>query len=319
MESLLKFLPARPQPVLVRYSASAVMVLVFFAFHLGAGQAAGNYGFILFIPPIMVAAVLFDRGSGFFATALSAVLVAVLLDWRAYPVNHVAALTLFVCVSLFVVIVGEGMRKALERSAAAREDLELLMEEQGHRIKNDLAIASALIALQARAQSDTAVRTALESAVARVHVLAKGYDHLRVTERDQATDMTSYLGEVCWKLGEGLRGVRPIAVEVDADRVEIRSQMATRIGLIVNELVTNALKHAFPDERGGTVSVRMRRNADELTLTVEDDGIGCSDALTEGLGSRLVRLLVQQLRGHMTRELAKSGCRVTIVIPVAAA
>jgi two-component sensor histidine kinase len=318
MESLLKFLPPRPQPILVRYGVSAVMVLVFFAFHLGAGPAAGEYGFILFIPPILAAAVLFDRGSGFFATGLSAALIAALLNWRAEPVNHVAALTLFVCVSLFVVVVGEGMRKALERSAAARDDLELLMDEQGHRVKNDLAIASALIALQARAQKEPTVRAALESAVARVHVLAKGYDHLRVTERDQATDMPQYLGEVCWKLGEGLRGVRPIAVEVDADRVETRSQTATRIGLIVNELVTNALKHAFPDERGGTVYVRLRRNGDELTLSVEDDGVGCPDAPTEGLGSRIVRLLVQQMHGRMTREPAQPGCRVMIVIPAAA-
>jgi two-component sensor histidine kinase len=317
MESLLKFLPARPQPIIVRYGASAALVLVCFAFRLGAGPAAGEYSFIFFIPPILMASVLFDRGSGFAATVLSAVLVGALLNWRIGVMNHVAALTLFVCVSSFVVIVGEGMRKALEKSAALGEDLHLLLDEQGHRIKNDLAIASALIMLQARAQNDPAVREALESAVARVHVLAKGYDHLRATARDQATDMERYLGEVCWKLGEALRGVRPIAVEVDADRVEIRSPMATRIGLIVNELVTNALKHAFPNERGGTVYVRLRRNANELTLVVEDDGIGCPDAPSEGLGSRLVRLLVQQLRGRMTREAAAPGCRVTIVIPAA--
>jgi len=314
MEALLKFLPERPQPIAVRYGASAALVLVSFAFRLGAGPAAGEYSFIFFIPPILAASVLFDRGSGFVATALSAALVGALLNWRVGALNHVSALTLFVCVSLFVVIVGEGMRKAMERSAAAGDELHLLLEEQGHRIKNDLAIASALIALQARAHGDPAVRAALESAVARVHVLAKGYDHLRVSARDQATDMEQYLGEVCWKLGESLRGVRPIAVEVDADRVEVRSQTATRLGLIVNELVTNALKHAFPDERGGTVYVRLRRNAGELTLEVEDDGIGCPDAPTEGLGSRLVRLLVQQLRGQMTRAASAPGCRIAIVI-----
>src|SRR5215831_3284398 len=69
MESLLKFLPARRQPVIVRYGASAVLVLVVFAFRLGAGPAAGEYSFIFFIPPILAAAVLFDRGSGFVATA----------------------------------------------------------------------------------------------------------------------------------------------------------------------------------------------------------------------------------------------------------
>jgi len=318
MEALLKFLPARPQPVAVRYGASAALVLIFFAFRLGAGPAAGTYSFIFFIPPILLASVLFDRGSGFVATAVSAALVSALLDWRLGPLNHVAALTLFVCVSVFVVIVGEGMRNALEKSAETGDDLQLLLDEQGHRIKNDLAIASALIMLQARAQSDQRVRAALESAVARVHVLAKGYDHLRSTARDQATDMERYLGEVCWKLGESLRGVRPIAVEVDADRVETRSQTATRLGLIVNELVTNALKHAFPDERGGTVYVRLRRNGGELTLEIEDDGIGCPEMPSEGLGSRLVRLLVQQLRGQMTRVASVPGCRVTIVIPAAA-
>jgi len=125
MEALLKFLPARPQPIVVRYGASAALVLVSFAFRLGAGPAAGEYSFIFFIPPILAASVLFDRGSGFVATALSAALVGALLNWRVGALNHIAALTLFICVSLFVVIVGEGMRKALEKSAAAGDELQL--------------------------------------------------------------------------------------------------------------------------------------------------------------------------------------------------
>jgi two-component sensor histidine kinase len=79
-------------------------------------------------------------------------------------------------------------------------------------------------------------------------------------------------------------------------------QKATRIGLIVNELVTNALKHAFPDDGAGTVWVKLRRTPTELTLVVEDDGVGCPEEAKDGLGSRLTRLLVQQLGGTMTRE-----------------
>jgi two-component sensor histidine kinase len=221
--------------------------------------------------------------------------------------------------SLFVVIVGEGMRKALERQVAAQEESELLLQEQGHRIKNDLAIASSLIALQARAHKDRTVRAALESAVARLHVLAQSHDHLRITTGDHVTDMQEYLSDVCWKLGEALRGIRPIAVEVDADRVVTNTQKATRIGLIVNELVTNALKHAFPDDGAGTVWVKVRRTPTELTLVVEDNGIGCPEEAKDGLGSRLTRLLVQQLGGTMTRESATPGCRITITIPSAVA
>lgn len=315
MENLLKLLPARPQPPVVRYGVSAILIAIFFALRLGAGPAAGEYGFIFFIPPILLAAIIFDRGSGFVATAVSVLLVAWLIDWSVDPWGHVAALTLFAVVSAFVVVVGETMRKALERQVAAQEEAELLLQEQGHRIKNDLAMAASLIMLQARAQKDATVRAALESAVARLDVLARMHDHLRIATGDQTTRMQAYLGEVCWKLAEALRGIRPIAVEVHADDILVDRDTATRLGLIVNELVTNALKHAFPDDRAGTIRVSLHRAPSELVLAVEDDGVGCPEQTEEGLGSRLVRLLVQQLRGHTTRAPGNPGCRVTIIVP----
>jgi two-component sensor histidine kinase len=314
VEHLLKFLPTR-QPLLVRYGVSAILVAIFFVLRLGAGEAAGQYSFILFIPPILLASIIFDRGSGFAATALSVLLVGAMVDWSADRWAHVAALTLFAVISVFIVVVGEGMRKALERQVAAQQEAELLLQEQGHRIKNDLAIASSLITLQARGQKDATVRAALEDAVARLDVLAKSHDYLRITTGDQATRMQDYLSEVCWKLADALRGIRPIAVEVRADDVLVESEKATRLGLIVNELVTNALKHAFADDRAGTIRVSLRRMPGELVLVVEDDGAGCAEDVPEGLGSRLVRLLVQQLRGRMTREPGNPGCRVIIAIP----
>jgi two-component sensor histidine kinase len=207
------------------------------------------------------------------------------------------------------------MRGALERQQRAQQDAELLLQEQGHRIKNELAIASSLLMLQAKAARDDSVRQALETAVARLHVIAKSHDHFRIRDSDEATDMQEYLGEICGNAGEALRGVRAITVEVDAERVVARSQKATRIGLIVNELVTNALKHAFPGDAAGSVRVMLRRASSELVLIVQDNGIGYPRQPAEGLGSRLTRLLVQQLGGHMKRELAEPGCRVTITIP----
>ncbi|HUI98416.1 MAG TPA: hypothetical protein VLX44_21880, partial [Xanthobacteraceae bacterium] len=135
MENLLKFLPARPQPTLLRYGVSAALVIIFFILRLGAGAAAGQYSFVLFIPPILLASIIFDRGSGVLATALSTGLIGSLLDWSTDRWGHAAALTVFVLVAVFVVIVGEGMRKALERQVAAQEEAALLLEEQGHRIK----------------------------------------------------------------------------------------------------------------------------------------------------------------------------------------
>ena len=315
VEKLLQLLPVRPQPLLVRYGAAAILVLLFFIFHLGVGPAAGEYGFIVYIPPILLTSILFDRGSGFFAAALSVILLGSGLDWAGYLAHHLGALTLFVVVAAFIVIVGEGMRTAWEREVRAQQAAELLLEEQDHRIKNELGIASSLITLQAKAQSNDEVRSALEQAVARLNVLAKSHDHLRIRTGDHVTDMQEYLGELCRQLGDALRGTRPIAITVDADHVAVRGHLATRIGLIVNELVVNALKHAFPDDRAGAIYVKLERIQSELTLTVEDDGVGCPEDVKEGLGSRLTRLLVQELKGTITRNDTANGCRITITIP----
>jgi two-component sensor histidine kinase len=85
---------------------------------------------------------------------------------------------------------------------------------------------------------------------------------------------------------------------------------------MVNELATNAFKYAFPDDRAGTITVRFRnKGARELELIVEDDGKGCPEGAKEGSGSRIVRLLAQQLRGQVKIESAEPGCRMIIAFP----
>jgi two-component sensor histidine kinase len=96
----------------------------------------------------------------------------------------------------------------------------------------------------------------------------------------------------------------------------LREDRAVAVGLIVNELVTNAFKYAFPDDRGGTVNVSLQRERDgKLQLAVEDNGEGCPDDAKEGLGSRIVRLLAQQLGSTIRRTATNPGCRVSLVLP----
>ncbi len=172
-----------------------------------------------------------------------------------------------------------------------------------------------MLALQARSQPSPPARAALESAVARLHVIAEGQDHLLSATGDQVVNMQEYLDDVCGRLGEALRDIRPIALRVDSEAVMLDARQAIRIGLIVNELVTNALKHAFPGDRGGTIQVRLRRRPSDLTIIVEDDGVGCLQAKQDGLGSRVVLLLAQQSGGSIKRESANPGCRVVIMVP----
>jgi two-component sensor histidine kinase len=317
MEHLLAFLPKRPQPLLLRIVATSALVLFFFLFRIGAGKVAGDYGFILFMPAIILSSLMFDRGSGFYATILSVALLGMILDWSvpALAQNHLVAGLIFFIVCFFLVIITEGLRNALEKSIKLQEEKDVLLRELGHRVKNDLATAISVLAMQARLQRESEARPQLEAAVGRLRVLASSYDHLQLRPRDAAVDMNRYLQDLCNRLGDTLRDIRAIAIRVKADGVMARSEKAPRMGLIVNELVTNALKHAFPDGRSGVIDVELRRTGSNLELTVADNGVGCPGKPANGLGTKLVLLLVEQLGGELTREPADPGCRVRIVVP----
>ena len=319
MENLLLLLPNRPQSIVVRYGVTTLIVLVCFALQIGVELQSGMFTFFLLLPGIFLAAVLFDRGSGFYATILSTALCVVVLlpsDSWLLPPQYLLPFLLFVLVGLALATLGEAMRKALERAVAAERSAEVMLHELNHRIRNNLAIIASVLELQKRSQKEPGAKDAFASAVARVHVIANAHGHLLPKEGQSLIDMREYLTVCCQHLGDALRDVRPIAVNVSAEQVLLRSDKAVSMGLIVNELVTNAFKYAFPDERGGTVNVILRRvNDGKLELAVEDNGKGCPEGAKEGLGSRIVRLLAQQLESTITRAAANPGCRVLLTIP----
>lgn len=175
---------------------------------------------------------------------------------------------------------------------------------------------ASVLELQTRAQTDPGAKAAFRSAVGRIHVIANAHDHLLPRDDQSSIDMKEYLTDCCRHLADTLRDVRPIAVNVEADPIYLPSDKAVPVGLMVNELATNAFKYAFPDDRAGTITVRFRnRSARELELVVEDNGKGCPHGAKEGLGSRIVRLLAQQLKGDVTTESAGPGCRKIIAFP----
>jgi len=317
MENLIRLLPAKPQPFLVRYGVTAAMVAVSFLLRVGVEERAGPYGFILFLPAIVAASIVFDRDSGFFATALTIVFVSLFLDWSGNVRAHLAAVASFGVVSAGLVLVSEGMRKGLERAERAEAEKDLLLRELSHRSRNNFAVAASVLALQARTMSEPTARAALEAAAARIRVIAEAQAHLHPANGKGHVEIDGYLEDLCRSLGDALRDVRPVAVRVLAEPITLPADRAVPIGLIVNELVTNAFKYAFPAAREGTVTVRMQqRSPTELSLEVSDNGIGCPDDAQEGLGSSLVRLLVQQLGGTVRREQANPGCRVSALLPL---
>ena len=127
--------------------------------------------------------------------------------------------------------------------------------------------------------------------------------------------MAEYLGELCRSLGDAMRELRPITVSVAAVPVLLPPEKALSAGLIVNELLTNALKYAFGDDRVGHVHVELAQKDKDLVLSVADDGAGCAENREAGLGTKLVMLLVAQLGGTAEWKQTNPGCKVTATFP----
>lgn len=314
MEQLLRMLPEKPQPMVVRYGTTAVLVALSFLILLSLERQSEVLGAYILLPAIFAASILFDRGSGIFGVALSALLLYFLVK---SPGNFLIngglflQLFLFVIVALALAVISEGLRNAWERAVVAERTKDLLLRELGHRTTNNLAMVISVLALQARSKADPEIRLALEKAVARVRAIASAHEHFHTQAHPGGVEMRPYLEKLCRHLGDSLRDVRPIAVRVEAEDVHLQTDEAVPLGLIVNELVTNALKHAFPDHRSGTVRVILK-GSDPWNLIVEDNGVGCPTDKPERLGSRLTRLLAQQLEAKLSWEDAKPGCRICL-------
>lgn len=314
MEGLFRLLPG-PQPLWLRYGAATLMVLVAMGARYGLQEYTGRYGFLPFILPIVGSALLFDRGTGIYATVLSALCVAVFLDWERDVPLYIGALTMFFVVSGCLVFIAEGLHRALVAAHNAQRAADLLLQEMTHRVKNKFAMVSSIIALQAR-QSTPEVQRALDDVSQRVNVIANVHNFLQLSRHEGLIDMSEYLPALGNSLQDALGGPRNISVAARAESIQLPPEKALSVGVIVNELVTNSLKYAFTDGRSGAVKVSLIQQTTQLELSVLDDGKGCPADMISGLGTRLVSVFATQLGGEARWEQPEGGgCRVAISFP----
>jgi PAS domain S-box-containing protein len=193
----------------------------------------------------------------------------------------------------------------------------MLLREVDHRAKNSLMIASSLLSVQAAQQADPTVQTVLEQAQSRLRAMAKAHDLLSLSDDSRQVALADYLRAVCLSLTPPDAG-SAIRIVVDAeDHISVSADQAVPVGLIVNELTTNALKHAFPPSTGGTIEVRVRRCAqDRVVLTVSDDGVGIPGGRNGNLGFGIVRALARQIGAEIDMG-GDRGVTVTISFSVA--
>ena len=328
----------REMPLGLRWLGAAALVAIAFACRHALDEPTVS-PYLGFLPAVILSAVIFNRGSGFIAVALSAVtavyfFVEPLHTLQLSRAVDVVNLALFLTVGLFLAGVIEALHSAYmeaeatnrsladarARAVAGEREREMLLAEFRHRVSNDLQRLSSMILMQAKASP--AAATELRAAASRIQVIAAVHSRLARRDGHVQVDMREFLHDLVADLRASLTSLYPVGLFVDAEAHALSVSRAGSVALIANELVTNALKHAFPDlSREGAVTVGFRREGVDFLLTVTDDGVGMAHPTCQpgaGMGSRLVRALAAQLGGHVqtTSELG-AGTRHVLRFPVA--
>ncbi len=197
-------------------------------------------------------------------------------------------------------------------------DKEMLLEEMQHRVANSLQIIASILLIKARTVQSEETRMQLEDAHKRVLSVAAVQQHLRVSGRNEPIGIDSYLTKLCETLAQSMIGdSRPVSLRVEADAGTALSRDAVSIGLIVTELVMNALKHAFPGEKPDAAIVVSYKVAEtDWKLTVSDNGIGKPDVRASdtrpGLGTSLIQALAKQLDARLDIASDHHGTAVSM-------
>jgi len=195
-------------------------------------------------------------------------------------------------------------REQLEKTVTALRnsvaDKEVLLREIHHRVKNNLQVVSSLLHMQWRRTSDPGARELLRESENRLHSMGAIHESLYRSSDLSRVDLPKYLGRIVDQVADSYRRPGVTCILESKNEVIATTEVAMPCGLIVNELLSNALKHAFQD-RPGQVKVTLRRAGSMVTLTVEDNGSGLPENFaieqTRGLGMQLVRTLTSQLDG----------------------
>jgi two-component sensor histidine kinase len=196
---------------------------------------------------------------------------------------------------------------------------EVLLREIHHRVKNNLAVIASLLSLQANSQADPRLADALRASQNRVESMALIHEQLYATEGVREVDLAQHASLLARSLFHSY-GIDPAQVswQVKMEPLQLGLDQAIPAALILGELVSNALKHAFPDARAGIIMIESARRDGRIELTVSDDGIGMDESMEfsrpKSLGMQIVKILTRQLKGTFHVE-SRRPARFRISIP----
>lgn len=210
-------------------------------------------------------------------------------------------------------------KRAEQRLLESLHEKEMLLKEIHHRVKNNLAVISSLLYLQSIYTQDEPTLKMLRESQDRIRSMSLVHEAIYRSENFAAVDFADYVGALSQQLLRTYSLSGNIQLKTDLEPVYINLELAIPCGLILNELITNALKHAFPAGQAGEIRVTLRQyDTDGYSLQVADNGVGLPDALAvatvTSLGMRLIRILTRQIDGQFELVATHPGTEARLTL-----
>src|ERR1700722_7713190 len=203
---------------------------------------------------------------------------------------------------------------------AALDRHQVLLKEVNHRVKNSLQVVSGMLQLQANAVGDQVLSERLNEAASRVNAVGRAYERLAYNADYEKIDLVAYLREI---IGDLDQTVAPCDIQFEApEAIQMAGDRAILVGLIVNDFVSNAGKHPYPDCPSGAICLRVIPQPEQRSslISVHDEGVGLppgyDPATSKRLGTRMVNALSKQLGGETTRPVGRLGTHFALSIPL---
>ena len=312
-----------------RLGLTTVALAAVYLFQIPLEREVPGEPFLLFFLVVMASTLACGRTVGLLSVALSALLSVFFFEPGTLALHHAGDLVRIELYALLAaasvigvarladdLIAADDAARVLEQSERTSS---VLLRELAHRVANNFASVASLIRRRANLVDDVEAKSVLNEAVEQVMVLARVHSRLRAEGDDVSLDGKSFLEELCDDLKVLIGRSRPLVIECAAVSCCLSVSQAIPLGLVANELATNAVKHAFPEGRAGTIRVSLEETGDHLCLGVEDDGVGLGRSRTQGtgMGMDLVRALCQQLGGKLEIAPTQRGTRFSVAFPSA--
>jgi two-component sensor histidine kinase len=316
-------------PLSICLAAAASAVVLAYLFQLPIERQVPGEPFLLFLLVVIASTLAFGASAGFLAAALSTVFSILFFEpagsFALWYAADLIKIELYAVVATCSVIAFAHLgntviaaRKNAEGLRRLNESKSILLRELAHSVANNFASVAALIHLRSMTITDAQARSVLDEAVEQIRVMGLVHQRLRAGDRDVSLGSRAFLENLCDELKQSMARGRQISIECDVTDLLLTTHQAISMGLIVNELVTNAIKYAFPDDRRGRIRVGFAVFENkQLRLRVEDDGIGFAGQpqRSDGLGQELVKGLALELGGYLEVKSSEKGSEFLLRMP----